>query len=149
MDLTHRVAVPFSTRIGASWGILNASGFAGTNQATTADLNNGRLTWSDMYCVAPNPQFVAGANGCGGAAQTPAVLSATAELSPMNFASSSYAGTATLAAGAATGTGFIFYLAGHYYLMQTAALPASTVWFARSYAGTVTGSVPCRTDMSS
>jgi hypothetical protein len=59
----------------------------------------------------------------------------------MSFASSSFAGTRGLTAAAATGNGFIFYLAGHYYLMQLAALPAAgTVWNARYYAGTVTGS---------
>jgi len=68
------------------------------------------------------------------------VLENTAALNPINFATSSYAGTETLAAGAATGNGFIFYLAGQYFLMQTAALPnAGTVWFVRYYAGTVTG----------
>ena len=141
VDLTHRVRVPFDTRIGATWGILNTAGFAGTNQALTADQNNGRITWSDMYCVAPAPAFIGDANGCGGAAQTPAVLQGTAALNPINFASSSFGGTATLAAGAATGTGFIFYLAGQYFVMQMAALPtAGTVWFARYYTGTVTGS---------
>ena len=40
----------------------------------------------------------------------------------------------------ATGTGFIFYLAGHFTMMQMAALPAAgTVWHVRQYAGNVTG----------
>jgi len=136
MDLTHKVRVPFSPTIGTTWGVLNAGSFALTNQATTADANNARLTWSDMYCVAPAPAFL---GNCGSAAQTPAVLQNTAALSPMNFATSSYAGTATLAAGAATGDGFIFYLAGHYFLMQTATLPTSTTWYARYYTGDVSG----------
>jgi hypothetical protein len=39
-----------------------------------------------------------------------------------------------------TGTGFIFYLNGHFFLMQMTALPtAGTVWNARFYAGVITG----------
>jgi hypothetical protein len=123
---------------------LNQASFAATDQALTRDANNARLTWSDMYCVGPVPQYLAGpsaANSCGGLAQIPAVLQNTAALSPMNFASSTYAGTATLAAGAATGNGFIFYLAGQYFMMQMAALPtAGTVWNVRYYSGAITGS---------
>ena len=137
MDLTHKVPVPFSSKIGASWGILNAASFAGTTQALTRDANNALLTWSDMYCVAPVTTFSANPNACGGGAQIPAVLQNTAALSPIAFATSSYAGTAALTA---TGNGFVFYLAGQYFLMQTAALPAGTVWFVRYYAGTITGS---------
>ncbi len=137
MDLTHRVPVEFSPSIGATWGILTQASFAATPQASTRDANNALLTWSDMYCVAPVPAFVGGANGCGGTAQ-PAVMQNTAALDPIAFASSSFAGTASLTA---TGTGFIFYLAGQYFLMQTASLPAAgTVWNVRYYTGTVTGS---------
>jgi len=136
MDLTHKVPVPFKTGIGASWGILNQASFAGTTQALTRDANNALLTWSDMYCVAPAPVYIGGANGCGAGAQIPAVLQNTAALSPIAFASSSYAGTAALTA---TGNGFIFYLAGQYFLMQTATLPSSTTWNVRYYAGTITG----------
>jgi hypothetical protein len=137
IDLTHKVPVPFKSTIGASWGILNQASFAGTTQALTRDANNALLTWSDMYCVGPAPVFIGAANGCGGGAQVPAVLQSTAALSPIAFATSSYAGTAALTA---TGNGFIFYMAGHYFLIQTATLPSSTVWFARYYAGTITGS---------
>ncbi len=50
--------------------------------------------------------------------------------------SSSYANTATLTA---NGTGFIFYLNGHFFLMRAAALPAAgTVWNARFYSGSIT-----------
>ncbi|HXU65280.1 MAG TPA: T9SS type A sorting domain-containing protein, partial [Polyangia bacterium] len=47
------------------------------------------------------------------------------------------AGTQALTA---TGNGFILYLAGHFFLMQMAALPASgTVWNTRYYTGVITG----------
>ncbi len=142
-DVTHGVPVAFSPRVGASWGILNQASFAATNQATTGDTKNGLLTWADIFCVGPIPTYLAGspANSCGGVAQTPAVLQNTAALSPIAIrdTASSYAGTA--AAGyTATGNGFIFYLNGHFFLMQMAALPAAgTVWNARFYSGTVTG----------
>src|SRR6185503_15536331 len=51
--------------------------------------------------------------------------------------SSTLAGAASLPV---TGQGFIFYLNGHFFLMQLSALPAAgTEWNARFYAGTVTG----------
>jgi hypothetical protein len=139
IDLTHKVPVPFSTKIRASWGILNDSSFilGGTNPATTRDANTAKLTWSDIFCVDPAPSFLA---QCGGAAQSPAVLQDHARLSPIVAGrSATYAGTA--AAGYVSGgNGFIFYLNGHFFLMQMAALPAAgTVWNARFYSGVITG----------
>ena len=138
-DDTHGVAVPFDARVGASWGILNQASFAATPQASTGDTKNGLLTWSDIFCVTPMPRFT---TQCGGIADNlGAVLQNTAALSPIAIRdlNASYAGTA--AAGyTATGTGFIFYLNGHYFLMQMAALPAAgTIWHARFYSGVITG----------
>jgi hypothetical protein len=134
VDVTHHVRVPFSPAIRASWGILNASGFAGTDEATTSDGRNAVLTWSDIFCVDPAPRLL---GQCGGVVQVPATLSATAELSPIAASASTYAGTASLGA---TGSGFVFYLNGHWFLMQLATLPAAgTVWHARFFAGAVTG----------
>jgi hypothetical protein len=139
MDVTHRVPVRFSPTVGATWGILNQASFAATNEATTGDTKNALLTWADMFCVGPVPTYV---SMCGGAAQTPAVLQNTAALSPIAIRdiASSYAGTA--AAGyTATGNGFVLYLAGHFFFVQGAALPAAgTVWSARFYSGIITGS---------
>jgi len=138
-DITHHVRVPYSPTIGASWGILSLSSFAGVNEALTGDTRNTLLTWSDLFCVAPLPQYT---QQCGADAQTPAVLLNVATLDPIAIRDtlSSYAGTAAPAY-TATGQGFIFYLNGHFFLMQTAALPAAgTVWNARFYAGTITGS---------
>ena len=135
VDVTHGVRVPFANRIRASWGILRAASFAAVPQAATADGNNALLTWSDIACVAPVPSSSAGA--CTGAAATPAVLQNSAALDPIAAQASTYAGTSGLTQ---TGTGFIFYLNGHFFLMQMAALPAAaTVWNARFYAGTITG----------
>jgi hypothetical protein len=70
-----------------------------------------------------------------------AVLQNTAALNPIAIrdTNASYAGTA--AAGyTATGNGFIFYLNGHFFLMQMAGLPAAgTIWHARFYSGVITG----------
>jgi hypothetical protein len=144
IDVTHHVPVPFQTTIGPSWGILNASGFAATNQALTNDLRNDVLTWGDYLCVGPGPAYLQGYSGrnCGAAAQTPAVLSRTAELSliaPRSSANSN-AGLQALANSVVSTTGFMFYLNGHFFLMATAALPAAgTVWNARFFAGNITG----------
>jgi hypothetical protein len=135
MDVTHRVPVPFSPQIRASWGILTDASFAGTTEASTLDGDNTILTWTDPMCVAPGPVLNL---QCGGAAQVPAVLQNTATLSPIALAASTGAGAAGLAP---TGSGFIFYLSGHFFLMQMAALPADgDVWNARVYTGVVTGS---------
>jgi hypothetical protein len=135
VDVTHGVRVNPSTGVRASWGILRAASFAGVPQAATADGNNALLTWSDIGCVAPINSSSAGT--CTGAAATPALLQTSAALDPIAATASTYAGTAALTQ---TGTGFIFYLNGHFFLMQMAALPtAGTVWNARFYAGTVIG----------
>jgi hypothetical protein len=137
IDVTHGVPVPFSDKIRASWGILRQASFAGTNAATTADQNNARLTWTDMYCVDPVPTYI---NRCGGAAQTEAVLLNSAALDPIAATSSNYDGTGGSQTLAQTGTGFIFYIAGHYFVMQMPALPAAgDVWNLRNYSGVVTG----------
>jgi len=139
IDLTHHVPVAFSPSYGPTWGFLNQASFAATNEALTHDGRNTVLTWSDPYCVAPAPTFISSsARNCGGAAQTPAVFQDHAELSPIAFQATNFAGTATVPA---TGNGFIFWLTGHYFLMQMPALPAAgTVWYVRYYVGAVTGS---------
>lgn len=142
IDLTHKVPVPFSPKIRASWGILNDSSFilAGTNRATMPDTSLVELTWTDIYCVDPVPAYI---NQCGGTAQTPAVLQDHARLNQVHFTSSLFAGATGLTAGAPTGTGFIFYINGHSFLMQMAALPtAGTQWNVRFYSGTIVGAGP-------
>ena len=130
IDATHGVRAPFKTKIRAGWGILNDSSFTNTSAAATGDGNNGLLTLSDVACVDPIPTFVGRCTGT-----TPAFLMNHAKLTPIAIHSSTYAATATLTA---TGNGFIFYLNGHFFLMQMAALPtAGTVWNARFYSGRV------------
>lgn len=141
VDVTHGVPVPFQRGIGPSWGFLTDSSFAigGTDPATTADLSNALLTWSDALCVAPVPAYL---NQCGGVTQSPAQFQDHARLSPVAAQSSSYVGTDSLTA---TGTGFILYLNGHFFLMQVASLPATgTVWNARFFSGSITGTAATR-----
>lgn len=134
MDLTHGVPVRFDPRIGASWGFLTDSSFVSVTPAATPDANNALLTWTDVFCVAPVPALLT--NQCQGTAT--AVLQNHAGLSPVAFQSSLFAGASGLTA---TGNGFIFYLAGRFFLMQTAGLPgAGAVWSVRYYAGNITGS---------
>jgi hypothetical protein len=59
-----------------------------------------------------------------------------ARLAPVAAKATAYGTTGMTA----TGSGFIFYLNGHWFLMQTGALPGpGTVWHARFFAGAITG----------
>jgi hypothetical protein len=62
-----------------------------------------------------------------------------ARLEPVVFKSASFGNAKVLGATASTGNGFILYLNGNWFLMQMAALPSSTVWNVRFYAGNITG----------
>lgn len=133
IDDVHKIRVPFKTGVNASWGILDTSSFAGVT--SSADGNNALMTWSDIACVDPLPQFTL---NCGSGATPRAVLRNSAKLSPVSVVSIAYASTNTLTA---TGNGFILYLNGKFFVMQMTALPATgTVWHSRHYIGNVTGS---------
>jgi hypothetical protein len=130
IDATHHVRVPFNPVIRASWGILNDSSFSNTAAASTPDSTNALLTWKDVFCVAPGPAIVGQCTGT-----TPAVLMDHARLSPVAFGGSLFDTHPP-----ASGNGFIFYIAGQYFIMQMAALPAAgTVWNLRTYAGSIVG----------
>ena len=125
--------VPFSTKLRASWGVLDSSSFAGVT--TSHDGNNALLTWTDIFCVDPVPAIV---NVGGGCAVNRAKFVNTAHLTPMVTTGATFASLA--APPPATGNGFILYLTGKFYLMQMAALPtAGTIWHARYPAGNITG----------
>jgi hypothetical protein len=132
VDVTHKMPVPFESKIGTGWGFLNDSSFVGVPAASTPDKNNAVLSWSDVFCVGPAPSFTL---QCGSGATAAAVLMNHARLSPI--ADTSVAFTASPPA---TGNGFTFYIGGHFFMMQMTALPAAgTVWNLRTYAGNVTG----------
>ena len=147
VDVTHKAPVPFRTVVRASWGILDDSSFVGATAAKTEDQNNALLTWTDVYCVPP-ADSISGSKITESVAptgltpkivcRTQASLRPRAHLSPVAVTSVRDTLTKTLTT---TGNGFIFYLNGHYFMMQMASLPTSgTVWNARFYAGNVTGS---------
>jgi len=131
IDNTHNVVVNFNSQVRASWGILDSTSFVGN--ADEADGNPNVLTWSDVGCVNPTSDiFSATEGGC-----TVAVpMVNTAHLSTTATANGAF-GTV----GATTAPGFIFYLAGQFWIMSMPALPAAgTVWHARYMAGNITGS---------
>jgi hypothetical protein len=135
VDVTHHVKVRFVPQIGAGWGFLNGASFTGVTAANTPDQNTGVLTWTDALCVEPTVTLM---GDCAEAAP----LQNAAQLSPVVFKSATFTNAATLGATPSTGNGFIFFLNGHFFLMQLATLPsAPTVWNARFYAGNITGAV--------
>ncbi|HMG17596.1 MAG TPA: hypothetical protein VK573_02635, partial [Gemmatimonadales bacterium] len=142
VDLTHKVKVPFSPKIRASWGILNDSSFIipGTTRTLLPDTSIAEMTWTDIYCVDPVPAYIGRCADVNGNQPAPAVLQNHARLNSVIFASSTITGSAGLTAGAPTGTGFIFYINGHSFLMQTATLPSSTTWNVRFFSGNIVGS---------
>jgi hypothetical protein len=144
VDVVHKVKVPFNKFLRASWGILNDSSFTRVNAANTPDKTNAVLRWDDIFCIPPVNQMSSLGGSTWSAAQScnappdslAAFLMDHARLSQVAFTSTAFAA----AASAATGTGFIFYIAGQFFMMQMAALPAAgTVWNLRTYSGDITG----------
>jgi hypothetical protein len=135
IDVTHDLVVPFETRLGAGWGILNLASGANSVQDARASV----LTATDLACVEPwfsatIPEPSVRIQCAGGVA----ALSNTAVLGSVAFFKTSLAEAATKPP--ATNPGFIFYLAGDIFVMSMPALPAAgTVWSERSYTGTITG----------
>jgi hypothetical protein len=131
IDVTHGVPVPFNAKIRASWGILDSTSFVGMPDDPDGNINV--LTWSDIICVDPAHALVSAVFGDGCA--NPAPLKNTAHIGTVATANGNFG-----AVPASQGPGFIFYLAGRFWLMSMPAVPASgTVWNARYFAGNVTG----------
>ena len=136
-DVTHHVTVPFSSSMGTSWGLITDQSFVAPFGGTPPDGSNTLLTWTDAFCVAPARAFLA---HCGSGPS--AAMKNTATLGDVAATASGVSGDGLSGAAALikTGTGFIFYLNGHFFLMQMTALPAAgTVWNARFFAGAITG----------
>jgi hypothetical protein len=144
IDVTHNVVVPFDTIIRGSWGILNTAATGGGDEFDTRPTV---LTQTDIACVEPLRSILPGPQAripCFQAPGPPVVygsppykLSNQAQLGSIALASGPVAATQTAPP---TGTGFLFYLAGHQFLMQMTALPAAgTVWALRTYAGAISG----------
>jgi hypothetical protein len=139
IDITHDVAVPFSPRLGGTFGILNQSATTG---AGSFDGQPNVLTNSDLACVGPLNPTTGGLTGpslrtpC--TAATDYALSQTAQLGPVGFSVGLINADSTVTPAAQPG--FLFYLAGHTFLMEMPTLPAQgTVWALRTYTGAING----------
>jgi hypothetical protein len=142
VDITHNVIVPFLPTMGGNWGILTEANSTGAN---AFDGRTDVLTVTDIGCVEPLKSKLGGPHvriPCDTLAAVPAYkLDSIATLGTIAFTSDSisYAKSTTLSPPAAQ-PGFLFYLPGHVFLMQMAALPAAgTVWAMRSYIGAISG----------
>ncbi|HET9984840.1 MAG TPA: T9SS type A sorting domain-containing protein [Longimicrobiales bacterium] len=142
IDLTHHVAVPFSTDFRSSWGFLTPASFAGVNAANTPDRDNAVITSSDWTCVAPQNQFaieenVEFAEYCTDPAG--AKLQDAAVITPID---STWAGGSATGRGrgAAAGRkpGFAMFINGRGYFFFGTQLPAAGAkWTLRTYSGAI------------
>ncbi|HEU4700402.1 MAG TPA: hypothetical protein VFS40_14555, partial [Gemmatimonadales bacterium] len=134
VDVTHDVVVPFDTAMGASWGILTqpASDVPGSFDARA------ELTPTDIGCVAPLNATPAVQTRIPCTAPAPVKLADVAVLGPVAemLATPVSAQTAPVR----PTPGFLLYMPGHVYMIETAALPApGTVWSLRTYVGAISG----------
>lgn len=139
IDLVHNTVVPFSTKIGATWGILN--NFA--VPTTTSFDQRAVLTYTDIGCVAPFNAIsaVQSVIPCPGGSAAPAVFSNTAMPGPIAY---KFTGAYTLAQTSAVeaNAGFLLYLRGQIYMIELAggAVPAAgQQWTVRDYIGAIRG----------
>jgi len=134
IDVTHNVVVPFDTAFAGSWGILTQPA---SNVPGTFDLRP-ELTPTDMSCVYPAnvDGGVQGRMACTAAA--PIKLTNTAVLGPIAEMIANPASAKT--APVRPTPGFLLYMPGHLYMVETAALPAAgSVWSLRTYIGGISG----------
>jgi hypothetical protein len=136
IDISNDVVVPFFPTAGGGYGILTT---ANSNDAASFDGRATVLTHSDLACVEPFRSVLtqpALRTPCNTAA--PFVLSQTATLGQVAPAPGRMGLDSTAAP--AADPGFIFYIAGHTFMMTMPTLPAAgTVWALRTYAGVVNG----------
>jgi hypothetical protein len=137
IDLVHNTVVPFSTRIGATWGILNSN----APPATTAYDQRAVLTYTDIGCVAPfnTISAVQGQVPCTGG---PTALSNTVVPGPIAYKFTSSAYTPARTAPVEANNGFLLYLRGQIYMVELAggAVPAAgQQWTVRDYIGAIRG----------
>jgi hypothetical protein len=137
IDVTHNVPVPFTGKIGGSWGIVNASSMtAGIGY----DQRPSVVTISDISCV-PGAKTNTGIQqiyAC--PAASTASLSETAVPAPIALQRVTAADARTRAPQA--NNGIVFYLKGYVFAMELAGgtVPAAgSVWTMRSYIGAIRG----------
>ncbi len=131
VDLTHNVLVPFKSKADGSYGFLN------TSAQTTSAFDPSTLSIDDFACVAPFHTFdFTFRIACDGTA--PYALSPTAELGAIGMVTADYTSGANYYG--RTGTGFVMYIAGNFWMFEMSALPAAgSEWTLRDYAGGIYG----------
>jgi hypothetical protein len=142
IDVVHDVVVPFSPRLGATWGILNQA--ATQNGASYYD-QRAELTVSDIGCVEPLRTLDPGGIACSGPT---AALARHADPGPIAFGSSGST-TVDRTTPASSREGFVLYLKGHAFMVElegTLAPAPGTVWTMRDYVGAINGGVQAAGD---
>lgn len=140
IDVTHNVVVPFSTTVGASWGLLNA---ADVPAAGSYD-QRAEHSVSDFSCVAPL-KSMAGWSGNLPCTNAAVALTNTAVPGPIAIVTGTGnppANSLIRTVAAQPENGFGFYIKGHVYTVQLTggALPASgTIWTLRDFVGAIQG----------
>jgi hypothetical protein len=137
VDLVHNTVVPFSPKMGASWGILNN----GAVPATESYDQRPVLTYTDVGCVAPlrNIAAVQSTIACPGPTATLAEVAVPGAIA-YRFTSLAFEEART--APAAANNGFLLYLRGQVYIVELAggAVPAAgSQWTVRDYSGAIRG----------
>ncbi|MGD2134616.1 MAG: hypothetical protein PVF27_00575 [Gemmatimonadales bacterium] len=124
IDLTHDVVVPFnaSTTYQAGWGFRDDIGGDDGSLAYTPP--DGIVTYADFIW---GPCVDGGLPGWAEGACETRPLRRQATLEPVDVTGDRVA----------DGTGFALYFSHEFYIFQTDALPANTVWTHRSYFGDV------------
>ena len=149
VDITHNVRLPFNATMirGYTWGFLTESATSAGNGQASGDGpgRTGVLSVTDLGCVAP----LHGELGVGSGASyaTPNGHLGCPAATHYHFVNVASLGQVAIGNTVANdgvvvprpGNGFGMYLAGHFFLFETAALPQGTVWTMRSYTGAISG----------
>lgn len=133
IDLTHDVPVPFSPRIGLTWGALNQDAVAGGAGYDERP----ELTVTDVSCVEPIRTLQPAGLSCSGPAASLARRALPGAIAYGSTGTTEVDRTAPVAAG----PGFVLYLKGHLFMVELeGGLPAAGVrWTLRDYVGVVNG----------
>ena len=144
IDVTYNVPVPFSPKLGASWGFLNqaAAQPSGAGQAFDA---RSEVTLSDFGCVEPfrsytGPQLYIPCGAVIPGDGPTYLLSPVAVPGPIAFFSGPIADNQTHAMAPNNGVGLA--MPGHIFLFELSGgqlPPSGTVWTLRDYVGAIGG----------
>ena len=149
VDISHNVRLPFNSTMtrGYTWGFLTESATSAGSGAVSGDGagRTGVLSVTDLGCVAPL-HGEAGV-GTGVSYATPNGHLGCPAATHYHFDDFAQLGQIAIGNTVANdglvaprpNNGFGMYLAGHFFLFETATLPQGTVWTMRSYTGAISG----------